>query len=278
MDPDAAKWANRGTLSVLLPNKTADGLDLGDPIRVTDNCMAAGSGGHSGGTLFAVTVGQRTHVVYAQCPDDLRHGGNLIYIATIDRMTRKVLARQFLVNAPPNKAAVHTRPTISADSKGHLHVLSGSHGQPFYYLRSLKPGDISGGWTEPTKLTGRQRYASIVCDANDQLHSVFREWISHASRGYSTADAGEGKWTAPRTLVQGALPRGKYEYGIFYPQLFIDRAHDLYLSFTFLEFRAKNRGNYPQALAVSADGDKNWRLASTCGFQEAIQRTPGDEN
>lgn len=263
VDRDAAKWAKRGTLAVLLPVKTSHGLDLGEPIKVSDSCLAAGSGGHSGGTSFAVTIGNFTHLVYAECPDDITSGGNPIYVATIDRDKRKVVSNQFLVNAPPGKADVHTRPTITADTDGFLHVLSGSHGQPFWYMRSLQAGDISKGWAKPTKLSGRQCYASIICDNNNQLHTVFREWRPHATLGYASADASSGTWTFPKTVVLGALTPGKYQYGIFYHRLFVDRRSNLYLSFTFFEFQSGENGNYPEVLAVSSDGGKSWRLAST---------------
>lgn len=261
----SAKWAKRGTLSVILPEKTKDGLKLGDPIRITDKCLAAGSGGHSGGTSFAVTVGQYTHLVYAEMPKT-SDGGNPIHIATIDRETRSVIATQFLVNAEPKKPDVHTRPTIAVDSKGYLHVVSGSHGEPFYYLRSQKPNDITGGWTEPAQMGGRQCYASLVCDDQDRLHSVFREWLPHASLGYQSKAAVDGKWEASQTLVHGALKRDRYKYGIFYHRLFIDRASTLYLSFTFFEFGTGNEGDYPQALAVSNDGGESWQLADKKTF------------
>jgi hypothetical protein len=261
----SAKWARLGTLSVILPEKTKDGLKLGDPILITNKCLVAGSGGHSGGTSFAVTVGQYTHLVYTEMPKT-SDGGNPIYIATIDRKTRSVIATQFLVNAEPKKPDVHTRPTIAADSKGYLHVVSGSHGEPFYYLRSRKPNDITGGWTAPVQMGGRQCYASLVCDDQDRLHSVFREWLPHASLGYQSKAAVDGEWAASRTLVHGALKRDRYEYGIFYHRLFIDRASTLYLSFTFFEFGTGDEGDYPEALAVSNDRGKSWQLADKKTF------------
>lgn len=265
-EEEMAWWAKRGHLSVLLPTRQEDGLSLGEPVLISENCLAAGSGGHSGGTSFAVTIGRKTHVVYAEVPDNVREGGNPIHIATVDRETRKVVARSFLMTAPPIKADVHTRPTITADSKGYLHILSGSHGQPFLYLRSLKPNDITGGWTRPVELSGEQCYASIVCDGGDRLHSVFREWIPHASLGYSSACAHDGKWSRPATLVHGANPRGIYEYGIFYHRLSLDRASNLYLSFTFLEFDTGEQGDYPEVLAVSRDRGRSWQLVGAEDF------------
>ena len=266
-----ARWGARSTLSVLLPEKTKDGLKLGKSIQITDKCLTAGSGGHSGGTSFAVTTGRYTHVVYAEMPEAL-DGGNPTYIATVDRETRTVIAREFLVKAEPKKPDVHSRPTIAVDSKGYLHVVSGSHGQPFFYLRSLKPNDITGGWTKPAKVGKRQCYASLVCDQEDRLHSAFREWLPHASLGYQSAAASDGKWQPTQTLVHGSLKKGKYEYGIFYHRLFIDRASTLYVSFTFFEFGTDKDGDYPEALAVSKDGGKSWQLA---GKETFVQRQRG---
>ena len=271
---DGMLWGGRSPLVVLLPKKTKDGLVLGDPIKVVD-CMAIGSGGHSGGTSFAVTTGHLTHIVYTTLPKDTKRGGNPVYIATIDRQTRTVVAREFLVNADPKNPDVHTRPTITKDSKGYLHVLSGSHGQPFYsYMRSLKPYDITGGWTKPVKLTGRQCYASIVCDKDDRLHSVFREWLPHPSLGYESASAADGKWSKSTTLVDAAKTDRMQKYGIFYHRLFIDRASNLYLSFTFFEFKTNAKGNYPQVLVVSRDGGDTWQLVRSDTFTANIEGEP----
>lgn len=268
---EMAWWAKRGTLSVLLPRKDGDELILGEPILISENCMAAGSAGHSGGTSFAVTTGRYTHVVYAETPEDLRYGGNPIHIATIDRETREVIAREFLVNASPRKADVHTRPTITVDSRGYLHVLSGAHGQPFFYVRSEEPDSITDGWTKPQELSGRQSYASIVCDGMDRLHSVFRDWIPHPALGYATASAQRWDWSRSETLVHGANPKGVKEYGIFYHRLFIDRASNLYLNFTFYEFKTKQSGDYPEVLMVSKDGGKTWQLADTDSFSAEFE-------
>lgn len=266
-------WGGRSPLVVLLLEKTKDDLVLGEPIKIADDCMAIGSGGHSGGTSFAVTTGYLTHIVYSLLPKDTKRGGNPIHIATIDRKTRTVVAREFLLTAEPKQPDVHTRPTITKDRKGYLHVLSGSHGTPFYYMRSLKPADITSGWTKPIKLTGRQCYASIVCDQQDRLHSVFREWAPHATLGYSSATAESGRWSKSTTLVHGANPKGKYRYGIFYHRLFMDRTSKLYLSFTFWEQQTKAIGDYPEVLTVSEDSGRSWRLVSEKTFSTGSPKT-----
>jgi len=259
--PEMAWWAQRSTLSLLLPTKDEQGLILGEPILISDNCLVAGSGGHSGGTSFAVTTAGKTHVVYAELPEDPRTGGSPIHISTVDRKTRAVVAEEFLVTAMPIKANGHARPTITVDSKGYLHVISGAHqGHSFFYMRSLEPNDITGGWTLPVRMSGRQTYASIVCDEKDQLHSVYRDFRPRPTLGYATASAADGEWGSPTMLVDSNTD---LKYGIFYHRLFIDRASTLYLSFTFWEHATGAEGDYPEALAVSTDYGRTWQIAES---------------
>ncbi|MCB1163871.1 MAG: BNR-4 repeat-containing protein [Candidatus Krumholzibacteriia bacterium] len=270
------RWGKLSTLAVILPEKTGDGLRLGEPVHITDRCLVAGSGGHSGGTSFAVTRDGLTHLVWAEMPDSvdgqLAVAGNPTYVGTVDRRTRRLVTRRHLVNAEPKVPDVHSRPTIAQDSAGYLHVIAGAHGQPFTYLRSLAPNDIEGGWTAALPMAERQTYASLVCDAGDRLHSVFRQWLPEATLGYQSKAAAAETWSPSRTLVFGALERGKSDYGIFYQRLAVDRRGNLYLAFTFWETHTENAGVYPEALAVSTDRGKSWRLAATAGMAEMIAR------
>jgi hypothetical protein len=261
------RWGELSTLSVYLPRKAGDGLDLGDPVRVTERCLVAGSGGHSGGTSFAVTRDGLTHLVWAEMPDSvdgrLARAGNPTCVGTIDRRTRRLVARRHLVDAPPEVPDVHSRPTIAQDREGYLHVIAGAHGQPFQYLRSLRPNSIEDGWTPSAAMAERQTYASLVCDTKGRLHSVFRQWRPEATLGYQSKAATDDAWSPVRTLVFGALERGRSDYGIFYQRLAVDRRGILYLAFTFWETHTEMAGVYPEALAVSTDGGENWRLADT---------------
>jgi BNR repeat-containing family member len=262
-----AEWTNYHNLQVFLPTIENDQLMLADPITVSTNCF--GVSNHSGGYSFAATTGSKTHVVYADIPKDNR--GNPTYAATIDRKQRRVIARQFLVNAPPKKPDVHSTPVIAMDSTHHLHVLAGAHCQSFFYLRSIKPDTVEGGWTKPLPQGQRQTYATLVCDSKDQLHSIYRV---HPRLMYQHKAAGANKWSSREVLVHP--PKGHKGYSIFYHRLFIDRADALYLSFTFFENRPKNNGIYPRALAVSEDGGKSWSLATTDIFQRRIAKETKD--
>jgi len=260
------RWTRYYVLSVLFPEKQGGGLALGEPVEVTQDCF--GISNHSGGYSFAVTTGKKTHVVYAEIPKKPR-GGNPTFIATVDRAARKVIAKQFLVNAPPNTADVHSTPVVAVDSKGHLHAVTGAHGGSFYYLRSKEPDRIDAGWTKPARVSTGQTYATLICDKKDILHTVYRV---HPRLHYQHKPAAGDRWSARRVLVNP--PPGHRGYSIFYHRLFIDRAGALYLSFTFWETRTKSKGRYPRALAVSEDGGATWRLATAETFGRRARR-PG---
>jgi hypothetical protein len=252
------RWTSYHRLSVLLPAKKGGRLELGEPITITEDCF--GMSNHSGGYSFAVTTGRKTHLTYAEIPKK-RGGGNPTYVATIDRGTRKVIAKRFLVTATPKKADVHSTPVIAVDGKGRLHVVAGSHGQHFYYLRSLKPDTIEGGWTDAGLVGRRGTYATLVCDRQDTLHTIYRV---HPKLFYQHRAADAERWSKAEVLVRA--PKGHKEYTIFYHRLFMDRADAIYLSFTFFEMKTKGKGRYPRALALSEDGGRTWKLATTATF------------
>ena len=255
------RWTAYYNLSVILPERTQNGLKLGKPIRVTDRCF--GVSNHSGGYSFAVTTGAKTHVTYAEIPEE-PETGNPTFVATIDRESRKVTAREFLVNAHPKKADVHSTPVIAADSDGFLHVLAGAHGESFKYLRSRAADSITSGWTEPVSLGGRQTYATLICDDDDTLHTVFR---IHPRLLHQRRPAG-GEWSGKPALA--TAPKGHRGYTIFYHRLFIDRRGKPYLSFTFWEQDTRAEGRYPRVVITSDDGGETWELATTEVFTEGV--------
>lgn len=269
-----AKFAEYYDLLVFLPVKKKNQLTLGDPVKVSTDC--SGIAIHSGGYSFAATTGSKTHVVYLDVPKDKK--GNPTYVATIDRATRRVTARKFLVDAPPNTPDAHSSPVIAVDSRRRLHVLAGAHGQSFYYMRSTMPDRIDAGWTKPSPQGSGQTYATLICDSGNRLHSVYR---THPKLFYQHKAATADKWSVRTKLVHA--PKGHQGYTIFYHRLFVDRADALYLSFTFFEFHTGAKGRYPRALAVFEDNGQSWRLATTETFLRRVvaekkgeQGTPAD--
>jgi len=264
-----ARWTSYHDLDVYFPAKAGREFGLGKPVHVTTDCF--GISNHSGGYSFAVTRDAKTHLVYAEIPEDGK--GNPTYVATVDRTTRKVVARRYLANAPPQKVDVHSTPVIAADSAGLLHVLTGAHGQPFLSTRLARPNTIDGSWSTPTPQTrDRQTYATLVCDSDGRLHCVYRQ---QGSLRYVHRSQDAPAWSSPVEIVK--QPVGHRGYTIFYHRLFIDRADALYLSFTFYEFKTGKKGQYPRALALSDDNGKSWRLATTAALQARVKGTGQNE-
>ena len=260
-----ARWTSYHDLDVFFPAKSESRLRLGKPVHVSADCF--GISNHSGGYSFAVTRGAKTHLVYAEIPEDGK--GNPTYAATIDRRTMKVVARKYLANAPPKKVDVHSTPVIAADGAGLLHVLTGAHGKPFLYTRSAVPDMVNGVWNKPAPQNrDKQTYATLVCDSDDRLHCVYRQ---QGSLRYVHKAPDARAWSSPVEIVK--QPKGHRGYTIFYHRLFMDRADALYLSFTFYEFKTGAKGRYPRALAISDDNGKSWRLATTSAMQARVVRT-----
>jgi len=242
-------------LYVVFPVKQPDGLSLSAPIPVSTNCF--GCSNHSGGYSFAATIGEQTHVVYGEVSKQPGNG-NPTYIATIDRAEGKVTAKHLLAQASPAVPDRHATPVIAADSRGFLHVLCGSHNEPFLYLRSCQADAITGGWTHPREVGGKQTYATLVCDSRDRLHTLYRVHPKLLHRHKRTSD---DDWSNPATMAYP--PECHTGYTIYYQRLFADRRGALYASFTFWEENTGNEGSYPRILAVSEDFGATWQLATT---------------
>jgi len=262
-------WRKLNDLELFLPEKTDGHIALGEPILITRQCI--GLAAHSGIPSSVVSRGTKVHVVWAEATDpDENVPGVPTYVATYDRQ-KGTLGKPVLVGygAPPND--IHNSPSITMDSQGYLHVLAGTHGQPFQYARSLEPNDAHSGWTEavPVGEGLRQTYIGLVCGADDTLHLVYRLWwygtepfpaSHHATLAYQRKRPGQ-PWEAPRVLIVPPFS----EYSVFYHRLTIDRSGRLFLSYdywsTYWFYRTDHRGNR-RTLLTSADGGDTWKLAT----------------
>ena len=260
-------WRKFGDMELLLPKKTENGIEWSEPIFVTDKSLGVSS--HSGIPSSIVSRDSKVHIAWGEAtdPEDKSIPGVPAYVATYDRDTGK-LSDPILIGygAPAND--VHNTPCITMDSQGYLHVLTGTHGSPFHYSKSLKPNDATGGWTAPIPVGEnlRQTYIGLVCDPNDTLHLVFRLWredfhptsycatLSHMSKRPNEP------WSEPNVLVVAPFT----EYSIFYHRLTINQKGSLFLSYdywsTFWYYRTDHRGRR-RSLLTSPDGGQTWKLA-----------------
>lgn len=267
-------WRKVNDLELFLPEKTSGGLSMGQPILVSDLCI--GLSQHSGIPASVVSKDGKVHVIWAEATDpDEDVPGVPTYVATIDRETRE-MGEPALVGYGPPANDIHNSPSITMDSRGCLHALSGTHGRPFPYARSLAPNTAHAGWTVPEAAwpDARQTYIGFVCDPDDTLHSAFRLWWNgtsyfpagnYATLAHQRRPAGDA-WQEPQVLVVPPFS----EYSVFYHRLTIDRAGRLFLSYdyfsTYWFYRNDHQGSR-RALMMSADGGKTWKLVETADLR-----------
>ncbi|MHC4702423.1 MAG: BNR-4 repeat-containing protein [Planctomycetota bacterium] len=267
-------WRRINDLDLILPAGKPDGsIVMGEPVAVSKKCI--GLSAHSGIPSAIVSRGDKVHITWGEATDPQANApGVPTYVVTYDRSTGRLGAPALVGYGPPAND-IHNSPCITIDGKGYLHVLIGTHGRTFKYVRSLVPNSANGGWTQAEDVGAglRQTYVGMVCDHNDTLHLVFRLWLNdnryfpagyYANLAYMSKHPGE-RWSDARPLVVAPFS----EYSIFYHRLTIDRKGALFLSYdywsTFWFYRTDHRGSR-RALLMSPDGGNTWKLAPSSEF------------
>jgi hypothetical protein len=263
-------WRRLNDMELFLPEFTDKGLEWGDPILISDKCI--GISMHSGIPSTVVSRGSKVHLVWAEATDPgVEVPGVPTFVATYDRKTAS-LGDPVMIGYGPPANDIHNTPCMTIDSKGHLHVLVGTHGRPFPYARSIVPDDVYSGWTNVEEMwpNARQTYIGLVCDPNDTLHATFRLWFEGTdyfpAGNYGTlshqSKSSAGQWTEPKVLVVPPYS----EYSVYYHRLTIDRKGRLFLCYdyysTYWFYRNDYRGSR-RSLMMSEDADNSWTLART---------------
>lgn len=278
------RWRSTNDLELIVGDKTADGrLQFHEPVRLTEAALSSSM--HSGIPSMIVSRGDRIHVVWGEATDPAIDRAQIpgvpAYVATYDRKTRQLGEPVFMSFGPPPNDG-HNTPSITMDRQGYLHVVVGTHGRPFQYLKSLEPNQAYAGWTEAIRTSQedlRQTYVGLVCGADDSLHLVFRLWQSgeqHLDGGLWAALAYQHKppgqdWGPVRILVAPPLA----EYSIYYHRLTVDRKGALLLSYDYWStmwfYRNDQRGpvaagsgrpgrGWGRTVLISPDNGGQWML------------------
>ena len=111
-----------------------------------------------------VTVGDKTHIVWQ---DSIEEG----YFARVRTLNRKTGDWSEVITLGEGRDN-HARPTITADSRGFLHVIIGGHHDGLQYRRSARANDASE-WT-PIEKFGRTTYPILICGPDDTLYITGR--------------------------------------------------------------------------------------------------------
>lgn len=278
------RWRSTNDIELILAEKSRNGsFHFLPPVKLTSRAL--GSSMHSGIPSMIVSRDSKTHVVWGEATDPDASPeevpGVPAYVATYDRETKTAGEPVFMsFGSPANDA--HNTPSITMDSRGYLHVVVGTHGRPFQYLRSLKPNDAHSGWTDAIRTSEndlRQTYVGLVCDDQDNLHLVFRLWRNgekHLDGALWAALAHQrkpanGDWEAPQVLVAPPLS----DYSVYYHRLTVDRHGSPHLNYDYWStswlYRNDTGGpisagsgrpgsGWGRAVITTPDHGKTWKL------------------
>lgn len=275
-------WRRYGDLELLIPRKTKDGIEWEDPVLVSEECLGVSS--HSGIPSSVVSAGSKIFMCWGEAsdPEVSREEipGVPVYVTEYNRETRK-LEKPVLVGfgAPPND--VHNIPGITMDGDGYLHVLTGTHGQPFQYAKSLVPNKVDGGWTEAEPVMkaedarSTQTYIGLAAGPDNTLYLAFRLWRYdtdrfpdnyYATLAFMSKKPGQ-PWSEPKILVEAPFSG----YSIYRHRLTIDRKGRLFLSYLYWStywFYRNDRMDIERSLMMSSDGGETWKLVSGKDFED----------
>ncbi len=193
-----------------------------------------------------VSVGDKTHVSWLDSHD----GEFRVKIRTLDRDTGKWSPTYTVGQAYDN----HGGPSLTADSRGYLHIVYYPHHHPFRYRRSVRPNDASE-WSKVQQFGRKCTYSSLVCMPDDTLLLACREssggrWLLNLYTKKPTEP-----WSEPRTLLHGQAPKG---YTRWQAALVPDRSGStIHMSFMLYEQTLKKVG-YAVGYLRSQDCGRSW--------------------
>ena len=288
--PWKGQWAALNELRVIQPLWVDDTLTLQPPVTVSSAALTLLQ--CSGGASFAVRSGGKTFFVYSTVVPR-GSAATPTFAATYDHATNTVGTSTLAAKSrPPND--LHCTPGICMDSAGTLHVVTGAHGYPFRYARSLAPRSTVS-WTRQANVLmsgyrkrgtdadglGNQTYLSMVIGPNDVLHIVYRQLrrnvdVHFRGEGYyalvhQSLQPGASMWSAPDLVVVPPLPG----YSQYYQKLTVDRLGRLFVSCSYFSRRDPPasrvyRRFHHRMVLISEDGGDAWRFATTADLLAGV--------
>lgn len=282
-------------------------LVFSEPIKLCDSGAVYAL--HSGDTNTVVTKDNKTFITYIDLAYSREHNtpGTATFARTYNHTTGELSEPVFL-GLGGLYIDDHNWPALQIDSEGYLHVLLGSHQEPFVYMRSVEPMNINK-WTKreyigiEKRLLGERNYTypAFLIDYDDNMHLVTR-WGGMGIKQYLAYERKpKGKpWEPMEILVEPFTNL----YANWDQKIYIDRYGRLFVYYSQYsnqelrpdEVKAYKR-MFPEdninppadlderingvwlpnvqrksyALLISEDMGKSWRLAVTKDFADYVK-------
>ncbi len=147
-----------------------------------------------------ITANNKIFVAWLDKPSDIQIK---MYDIQTDQWSETVLLGMGIDN--------HAGPAITMDSQGYIHAVFGPHHNPFQYRVSKNPYDINE-WSEIERFGITATYPSLLCDAEDNLHIVYRGGNEPWGIIYQNKTKGQ-VWSEPVEIVHAGVKDGYTQYG-----------------------------------------------------------------
>ena len=95
----------------------------------------------------------------------------------------------------------HGNPSITIDTKGHLHIFFGCHGKAMKHVRSTAPYDISR-WEEMPSPTPRATYPQSMRMADGSIYLFYRAGGHLAPWSLRTSKDDGKSWSKPEPIIE----------------------------------------------------------------------------
>lgn len=280
-------------LKFLTPFRNSDGtisfntMVMGQKLGATTN--------HSGGCAAMATKGGVTYVAYSGFDEEkilkekARKNVNQGYIAEITRpksIDGKASMKSIYMGLQSVYGHIdsHSQGSVVFDKDGILHYMPGNHAACDEYFRtkhSLNDNSFNPmsetEWTQygTTTPRGDFSYDTPVIDNNNMIHFAYRQRNAGPGRGLAVKSAptdvtdwGDG---LGELIIQPPSPWDNGGgYIILYHRLLMDRANNVHVTGTFLEFKHYEKGMYPRISAIKNNGEGEWELSSRYKYLENI--------
>lgn len=193
-----------------------------------------------------VTIGKKTHIAWLDSV-------SRTMIASFDRENGKWSRAVHVGDGQDN----HGGPALTCDSRGYLHIVFGPHvSVPFQHYRSAKPNDATQ-WIPQEKFGSHPTYPSLICDARDTLHIIYRGGPKPKQplKLIYQRKPRNGEWSKP--IVLAKCPDDWRGYTHYHSSLTIDQNGSLHIAFNlYFNGRARHAG-----YLKSNDRGRTWRRA-----------------